>query len=127
VVGLTSADDHVPVPQDTFRFRRRGAVIDVLDVRLDAIADACRAHGVARLDDVGSAARGGGNASVRDVDLLVEFVPMPATALAEASYGLRDDLRTIVAMPVDLVMHDGIRNEYIRTSIDRYRRVLHAA
>ena len=64
---------------------------------------------------------------MRDVDLLVEFVPMPATELADAYFGLLDDLRSIVAMPVDLVMHDAIRNEYVRTSIDRDRRMLYAA
>ena len=51
---------------------------------------------------------------------------MPATDLADAYFGLLDDLRTIVAMPVDLVMHDAIRNEYVRTSIDRERRPLSA-
>lgn len=101
-------------------------MIDVLDVRRDAIVDACRAHGVARLDVFGSAARGGTDATVGDVDLLVEFVPMSAKALAEAYFGLLDDLRTIVAMPVDLVMHDAIQNEYVKTSIDRDRRVLYA-
>ena len=52
---------------------------------------------------------------------------MPATELADAYFGLLDDLRSIVAMPVDLVMHDAIRNEYVRTSIDRDRRMLYAA
>ena len=46
---------------------------------------------------------------------------------AHGENGLLDDLRTIVAMPVDLVMHDAIRNEYFRTSIDRERRMLYAA
>ena len=102
-------------------------MIEILQARRDAIVDACKAHGVARLDVFGSASRGDARAEVRDVDLLVEFVPMPATDLADAYFGLLDDLRAIVAMPVDLVMHDAIRNEYGRTSIDRERRMLYAA
>lgn len=99
-------------------------MIEILQARRDAIVDACKAHGVARLDVFGLASRGDARAEVGDVDLLVEFVPMPATDPADAYFGLLDDLRAIVAMPVDLVMHDAIRNEHVRTSIDRERRPL---
>lgn len=102
-------------------------MIELLDARSDAIADACKTHGVARLDVFGSAARGDHGSEARDVDLLVEFVPMPPTELADAYFGLLDELRSIIALPVDLVMHDAIRNAYVRASIDRDRRMLYAA
>lgn len=102
-------------------------MIEVLQARHDAIVDACRARRVARLYVFGSAVRGDARPHVSDVDLLVEFAPMPATELAEAYFGLLDDLRSIIAMPVDLVMHDAVRNDYVRASIDRERRMLYAA
>jgi len=52
---------------------------------------------------------------------------MPPTELADAYFGLLDELRSIIALPVDLVMHDAIRNTYVRASIDRDRRMLYAA
>jgi len=74
-----------------------------------------------------AAARGDHGSATRDVDLLVEFVPMRPTELADAYFGLLDELRSIIALPVDLVMHDAIRNTYVRASIDRDRRMLYAA
>jgi len=60
----------------------------------------CTIRGVARLGVVGSAARSDARSEVRDVDLLARFVPMPPTELAHVCFGLLDDLRSIVSMPV---------------------------
>jgi uncharacterized protein len=102
-------------------------MIQLLEARRDAIARACQTHGVVRLDVFGSAARGDVRADTSDVDLLVEFQPMPPTELADAYFSLLGDLRAIVARPVDLVMHDAIRNEYVAASIARDRHLLYAA
>ena len=102
-------------------------MMELLEARRDAIARACKTHGVARLDVFGSAARSSPRTEGSDVDLLVEFHPMPPSELAAAYFGLLDELRSIVAIPVDLVMHDAVRNEYVKASIERDRRMLYAA
>lgn len=98
-----------------------------IEVDPAVIADLCRRFHVRRLDLFGSAARGVDFDPDRsDVDLLVEYEPGHAPGLTEY-FDLRDALEQLYARKVDLVMAAGVRNPYVRSTIERHRRPLYAA
>ena len=76
--------------------------------QLDAIADACRRHHVARMDVFGSALRSDYRPGESDIDLLVEFLPLDSGSLYKAYFALLNDLRLGLASRVDLVMADAV-------------------
>lgn len=100
---------------------------EILQQQREAIAEACSRHGVARLEAFGSALRDDFEPGESDVDLLVELGPMEAYARVDAYFGLLDDLRAILGVPVDLVMAGAVRNEYIARDIERTKQMLYAA
>ena len=81
----------------------------------EAIAHACLVHGVSRLRVFGSATSGRFNPSRSDVDFLVEFEPGAADPFA-AYFGLKEDLESLLARPVDLVMANAVRNPHFAAS-----------
>lgn len=95
--------------------------------QLDAIADACRRHHVARMDVFGSALRDDFDPSRSDLDLLVEFQPIESGALVQAYFGLERQLASITGKPVDLVMADAVRNPYVRRDIEASKRLIYEA
>ena len=103
------------------------AVVDVLEVKREAIAALCAKHGVARLDVFGSALGRDFRPEESDVDLLVEFGPMDGYAKAVAYFDLLDELEELLGVEVDLVMTGAVKNRYIARDIERTRRLLYAA
>jgi len=103
------------------------AVVDVLEVKREAIAALCAKHGVARLDVFGSALGEDFRPGESDVDLLVEFGPMDGYAKAVAYFDLLDELEELLGVEVDLVMTGAVKNRYIARDIERTRRLLYAA
>ena len=53
---------------------------ELLEHKREAISEACRRHGVSRLDAFGSSLRDDFSPGESDVDLLVEFGPMEESA-----------------------------------------------
>lgn len=102
-------------------------MVRVLEDKREAIAEACARFGVARLDVFGSALRDDFRLGESDVDLLVEFRPMDPFALVDAYFGLLNELRELLAIDVDLVMSDAIRNRYIAANVERTKQALYAA
>jgi predicted nucleotidyltransferase len=102
-------------------------MLRTLEDNRDAIADACRQHGVAQLHVFGSALRDDFQPGESDIDLLVEFEPMTPFELVDAYFDLLDGLREILGAPVDLVMADAIKNPYIVADIERSKQALYAA
>ena len=102
-------------------------MIELLEHKREAITEACRRHGVSRLDAFGSALRDDFSPGESDVDLLVEFMPMAAYARVDAYFGLLDDLRGILGQEVDLVVSGAVKNPYIARDIEHTRRMLYAA
>ncbi len=102
-------------------------VVDVLEDKRAAIAELCARHGVVRLDVFGSALREDFRPGESDVDLLVEFAMTEPRELADAYFGLLDDLRRLLGGTVDLVMADAVKNPYIAREIERTRQLLYAA
>ncbi len=95
--------------------------------QLDAIADACRRHHVARLDVFGSVLRSDYRPGESDIDLLVEFQPLDPASLYKAYFALLNDLRVGLASRVDLVMADAVRNPYVKQTIEASRQQIYAA
>ena len=99
----------------------------LLEDKQDAIAMACKRHHVARMSAFGSILRSDYQPGLSDVDLLVEFTTLPPFELVDAYFGLLEELRSILATPVDLVMADAIKNPYVIASIDSSKRDLYVA
>lgn len=97
------------------------------DTLREAIAQACRAHGVRRLDAFDSAVRADFDPKHSDVDFLVEFEAAPPDGAADRYFGLRESLRSLLGYPVDLVVDRAARNPYFRRAIARERRNVYAA
>lgn len=95
--------------------------------QLAAIQAACRRHPVARLHAFGSVLRPDYRPGSSDIDLLVEFQPCEATALYKAYFGLLNELRDQLNLPVDLVMADAVKNPYIKQTIEASKRQIYAA
>ena len=81
--------------------------------QLDAIADACRRHHVARMNVFGSVLRSDYRPGESDIDLLVEFLPLDSCSLYKASQ-------------IDLVMADAVRNPYVKKSIEASKQQIYA-
>jgi predicted nucleotidyltransferase len=54
-----------------------------------------------------------------DVDLLVEFLPMPPREQADSYFGLLEDLERLLGVPVDLVESAAVKNPYLKRAIDK--------
>jgi predicted nucleotidyltransferase len=91
------------------------------------IPEVCRRFHVRRLDLVGSATRGDFNRAKSDLDVLVEFGPADGMRALDTYFGLREELETLFARPVDLIMLAAVANPYVRANIERDRTTLYAA
>ncbi|MCY3767089.1 MAG: nucleotidyltransferase domain-containing protein [Gemmatimonadetes bacterium] len=100
---------------------------EMLQNKLDAIAEACERHGVIRLDAFGSALRDEFQPGRSDVDLLVELGSMEPYDRVDAYFGLLEDLRAILGEQVDLVISGAVKNPYIAREIARTKELLYAA
>jgi uncharacterized protein len=91
------------------------------------LADLCRRHHVRSLFVFGSAAREDFDPDRSDVDLLVEFEPLPQGGYADAYFGLREALEALLGREVDLVAASALRNPYVKADVERTRALLYAA
>jgi uncharacterized protein len=89
------------------------------------IAALCRRFNVRRLELFGSAATGHFDAGRSDLDLLVEFGPMPPGAYASAYFGLREALEAACGRQVDLVTEAALANPYLVRRIAAEKRRLY--
>ncbi len=99
----------------------------VLELKRQAIAEACVRHGVVRLDAFGSALRDDFRSGESDLDLLVEFGPMEPYDRVDAYFGMLEELRALLGLEIDLVMAGAVKNPYIARDIERTKRTLYAA
>jgi len=95
--------------------------------RLEEVRRLARAHRVVRLDLFGSAASDRFDPRRSDLDLLVEFEPMPPIELADAYFELRSALSDLFGRAVDLVVAGSIENPYLLRSVEESRTLLYAA
>ena len=98
-----------------------------IDDHRAALEELCRRYRVRTLFLFGSASRDDFDPERSDIDLLVEFEPMPAGGYADAYFGLRESLEALLDREVDLVALSALRNPYMRADIERTRTLLYAA
>lgn len=87
----------------------------------------CRRYHVRSLALFGSAAGDDFDPARSDVDLLVDFEPLPPGTHADAYFGLLESLEDLFGRPVDLVMTRAIRNPYFRQAVESSRHLIYAA
>jgi predicted nucleotidyltransferase len=102
-------------------------MVRVFEDNYQAIADACHRHRVVSMYVFGSVLRDDYRPGESDIDLLVEFELMTPFELVDAYFELLDELRAILALPVDLVMADAIKNPYLVADIESTKQALYAA
>ncbi|BET69371.1 hypothetical protein ASA1KI_42890 [Opitutales bacterium ASA1] len=100
-------------------------MVSVLHERSHMIAEACRRHGVERLDVFGSASRG--DPAFRDVDLIVRFTHPESPGYADRYLALAEALEEIFGHPVDLLTERSLRNPIFVAEVNRDRRTVYAA
>jgi len=99
----------------------------LLESHREEVAELCRRRGVIRLELFGSAARDDFDESRSDLDFLVKFDSDPSRPALGSYFGFKSDLESLFHRPVDLVDAEGIRNPYVRASINRDRKLIYAA
>lgn len=110
-----------------YRNREGAAVIDLLKQRRDHLRELCQRHGVARLELFGSAAGDRFDSLRSDLDFLVEFQRTPGTDRFAQYFGLKEDLESLFARSVDLVMIGALRNPFFIQGVNESRVLLYAA
>lgn len=99
----------------------------LIQSRLTDVVDLCAKHHVRRLALFGSATSERFDPATSDLDVLVEFQPMPPRQHADSYFGLMEDLHQLLGLPVDLVEPAAIRNPYFRQGITQSQVVLYEA
>jgi predicted nucleotidyltransferase len=85
--------------------------------RVASVADLCGKYHVRRLALFGSATSQHFDPIRSDLDVLVEFQPMPPAQHADSYFGLMEDLQRLFGRPIDLIELSSIRNPYLRRAI----------
>jgi predicted nucleotidyltransferase len=98
-----------------------------IEAKRAELADLCRHQRVATLELFGSATGPAFDPARSDLDFLVRFQSMPPVEHADCYFGLREDLESLFARPVDLVELAPIRNPYLLKAIEPTRVLLYAA
>jgi predicted nucleotidyltransferase len=98
-----------------------------IDDHRAALADLCHRHHVQSLSVFGSASRDDFDPDRSDVDLLVEFEPLPEGEYADTYFGLREALEDLLGRDIDLVTVSAIRNPYVKADVERTRTLVYAA
>jgi predicted nucleotidyltransferase len=93
----------------------------------EKIAELCRQHHVRTLAVFGSAVRDDFDPTRSDVDLLVEFEPLPYPRSVENYWELEDALKELFAREVDLIRNGLIKNPYLLREIQAEQETLYAA
>jgi len=99
----------------------------VVEAKVSELRRLCVRRGVRRFALFGPAAGDSFDPATSDLDVLVEFAPMPPAQHSEAYFGLQEDLERMFSVPVDLVEPGPIRNPYFREAIERTQVVLYEA
>jgi len=102
-------------------------MIKVLEKKRAAIVELCTRYKVARLYVFGSALRDDFQGGKSDLDLLIEFDSMDPYERADAYFGFLDEIRSLLAVDVDLVVAGAVKNRFIAEDIERTKQVFYAA
>jgi len=95
--------------------------------RLKDLLALCKERSVQRLALFGSAADGPFDSATSDLDLIVEFKPMPPAEHADSYFGLMEDLEKLFGMSIDLVEPGPIANPFFKQVVEETQVVLYEA
>jgi len=93
-------------------------------LKVPAIIDACRRHGVLYAALIGSSTQPDPAIAPADLDILVTLDPTPE-GYAQRYFDLLADLERIAGIPVDLIEAGAVKNPYLREAFERTRVVLY--
>lgn len=99
----------------------------VIEQHLPELQRLCKRYGVKYLALFGSGARSDFSPERSDIDLVVTFKDMEPVQLADAYFGLKEDLEALLRREVDLVTERSISNPFLRREIERTNAVVYAA
>jgi predicted nucleotidyltransferase len=99
----------------------------IIQDKLKDLLALCKERRVQRLALFGSAAAGPLDSATSDLDLIVEFKPMPPAQHADSYFGLMEDLEKLFGMSIDLVEPGPIRNPFFRQVVEETQVVLYEA
>jgi predicted nucleotidyltransferase len=102
-------------------------MLDLFTSKQKEIAEICRKHHVQRLLVFGSAVRRDFDQERSDLDLRVEFEPIPIETYADNYFDLRDALIHLFGRDIDLISSKTIRNPFFREELEATQVLVYAA
>lgn len=93
--------------------------------RYSLFVDLCRSHKVAKIYAFGSSITDRFNPEASDIDLVVKVDINDPVERGEALLSLWDKLEALFGRRVDLLTDDSIRNPYLRSNINRTRKLIY--
>ena len=102
-------------------------MLPFIEQDLPRIEALCRKYNVARLELLGSAARGDFDPARSDLDFFVEFTDLGWKGSFKRFMGLKLDLEELFGRPIDLIEPKAIVNPYFAMVANRHRALIYAA
>ncbi len=97
----------------------------IIEENLDKLIEICRKFGVERIYAFGSVITNRFDPEKSDLDFVVEMEEMLPLIRGEKLIGLWEALEDLFAKKVDLITDQPIKNPYLRTSINRTKRLIY--
>lgn len=98
--------------------------MSLLDQHTGAIRKLCDTHKVKALYVFGSVLTNDFNKE-SDIDLVVDFDPIPVAEYADNYFDLKFSLQDIFKRPIDLLEEKAIKNPYFKQAINQKRRLVY--
>lgn len=96
----------------------------IKDKRADFV-ELCRTHKVEKIYAFGSSITDHFNPLTSDIDIVVKIDIENAADRGEALLSLWDNLEILFGRKVDLLTEDSIRNPYLKSNIDRTKKLIY--
>ena len=100
---------------------------DLVESRLETIAQACRKNHVLRLELFGSAASTRFDPDSSDLDFIVTLEDLEPASYADAYFGIAEDLEELFERPVDVIVESTLKNPYFIQQVQKTRTLVYAA
>ncbi|MDQ2718951.1 MAG: nucleotidyltransferase domain-containing protein [Bacteroidota bacterium] len=95
-----------------------------LEINLPDIAKLCEIYQVKSLYAFGSLLSDSFD-SESDIDLIVDFMHIPAEDYADNYYDFKFSLQDILKRPIDLLEEKAIKNPYFRKAVNQQRQLIY--
>jgi predicted nucleotidyltransferase len=97
----------------------------LIKANYDDFIELCRSHRVAKMYAFGSSVSGNFNPKTSDIDVVVSINIDDPADRGDALLSLWDKLEELFDWRVDMLTEDSIRNPYLRSSIDRTKKLVY--